>query len=292
MEYKTIKNETKIPVIGLGTWQIGGGNEADYSSDSSNIKLIQNAIQLGYTLIDTAEKYAAGHTEELIGQAIQNVPRDKLFIVSKVTSKNLAYDDLIMSAKKSLERLKIDYFDLYLIHSYNNAIPIEETMRAMDFLVDNKLTKFIGVSNFSVKELSEAQKHTKNKIVANQIQYSLITRNKGTYANCINMESEIIPYCQKNDIIIIAYRPLERGALIKNNETILNKTLDSLSKKYNKTKTQIALNWLISKKNIIAIPMSTNPIHQKENLGALGWNLNKEDTTLLDQIPIENNISK
>lgn len=288
MEYKSLQSGTSIPVIGLGTWQIGGRTEPDYSRDTENIQSIKNAIQLGYTLIDTAESYGAGHTEELIGQAIVDVPRDKLFIISKVFKTNLGYDNLINSAKNSLKRLKIDYFDLYLIHFPNKDIPIQETMRAMDYLVENKLTRFIGVSNFSAKELTEAQKYSKNRIVANQIQYSLATRNKCTYGECVNMESEIIPYCQENGILIIADRPLDKGALLNSSNALLNNMLDSLSKKYDKTKAQIALNWLISKKNIITIPMSTNPIHQKENLGAMGWALSKEDVDLLDNINSSN----
>jgi len=292
MEYKTINsNNSKLnlPVVGLGTWQMGGRTEANYSKDTECINAIKNAIHLGYTLIDTAESYGAGHTEELIGKAIIDVPREKLFIISKVLMTNLKHDDLINSAKQSLKRLKIAYFDLYLIHFPNPKISIQETMRAMDYLVENKITKFIGVSNFSVNELIEAQKYSKNKIVVNQIQYNLTARNKCSYGNCVNMESEIIPYCQKNDILVIADRPFDKGALLNSSNTALDKLLDSLCKKYNKTKSQIAINWLISKKNIITIPMSTNPIHQKENLGAIGWKLNSEDIKLLDKINIKAN---
>ncbi len=287
MEYKQFQSGLNLPIIGFGTWQIGGRTEADYSRDIENVIVIKNAIDLGYTLIDTAESYGAGHTEELISQAITNVPRDKLFIISKVSSSNLRYDTLIRSAKNSLERLKIDYFDLYLIHFPNPEISIQETMRAMDYLVENKLTRFIGVSNFSVNELMEAQKYSKNKIVVNQIQYSLTARNKCTYGNCINMESAIIPYCQKNDILIIADRPFDKGALISFSNTTLDNLLELLCSKYNKTKSQIALNWLISKKNVITITMSTNPIHQKENLGAIGWSLSSEDIELLDCVDVE-----
>jgi diketogulonate reductase-like aldo/keto reductase len=285
MEYKTItthNSELSLPVIGLGTWQMGGRTEADYSNDTKYVEAIKSAIELGYTLIDTAESYGAGHTEELIGEAIAGASRDKLFIISKVSKNNLAYDNVITSAKNSLKRLKIDYFDLYLIHFPNSEISLQETMRAMDYLVEHKITRFIGVSNFSVEKLIEAQKYSKNKIVANQIQYSLVARNNCTYATCINMESEIIPYCQKNDILIIADRPFDKGALLNSSNTNLDKLLDSLCQKYDKTKSQIALNWLISKKNIVTIPMSTSPIHQKENLGAIGWSLSSKDMILLD----------
>lgn len=290
MKYKTFQSGLTVPVIGLGTWQIGGRMEPDYDNDAKNISSIKNALKLGYTLIDTAESYGAGHTEELVGQAIRDFSRDKLFIISKVFKTNLAYDNLIKSAKNSLERLKIDYFDLYLIHFPSEDVSLQETMRAMDFLVENKLTRFIGVSNFSVKKLIEAQKYSKHKIAANQIQYNIMTRNNCTYAKCVNMESEIIPYCQENDILIIADRPLDKGALVIG-DTNITSVLDILCKKYGKTRSQIALNWLISKKNIITIPMSLNSVHQKENLEITNWTLSPEDIILLDNLSVEHNIS-
>ncbi len=282
MEYKTLIDDVKIPALGLGTWGIGGKIEPDYSEDEKSIESIKKAVKLGYTLIDTAEMYGAGHTEELISEAIREFDRSKLFIVSKVFKTNLKFDDLINSAKQSLKRLKIDYIDLYLIHAPNPEIPIDETMRAMDFLVEKKLVRFIGVSNFTLELLKEAQSLTKNKIVVNQIEYSLLTRNVGQYSNNRNMEAETIPYCQENGIIVMAERPIERGILLKSHPV-----MDNLSKKYNKTKAQIAINWLISKRNIVAIPKSTNIDHLKENMGSVGWKLTEEDVELLDSIKIE-----
>ena len=282
MEFKILDKDFKIPVIGLGTWGIGGFMETDFSKDEESIQAIKDAINLGYTHIDTAELYGAGHSEELVGKAIKEFDRTKLIITSKVFKTNLNFDDVISSCKKSLERLQTDYIDIYLIHAPNPEISLEKTMKAMDFLVEQKLVRFIGVSNFSVKQMKKAQRYSKNKIVVNQIPYNLNTRNNNHGGNCINMESEIIPYCQENDIIVMAYRPIERGFLIKT-----HLLLDSLSKKYNKTKAQIAINWLISKKNIITIPKSTNIEHLKENLGAIGWNLSDEDIKLLDETKFE-----
>lgn len=282
MEYKTLYKDTQIPIIGLGTWTIGGKLEANYSKDKESIEAIKKAIDLGYTHIDTAESYGAGHCEELVGNAIKDFDRKKLFITTKVTNTNLHYDDVIAAAKQSLKRLKIKYIDLYLIHAPNLEILIEETMKAMDFLVEQKIVRFIGVSNFTVSALKEAQNHSKNKIVANQIEYSLITRNKGRYSNNKNMESQTIPYCQKNGIIIVAERPIERGILAQEHPV-----LDKLAKKYGKTHAQIAINWLIYKKNIITIPKSTNVEHLKENLGAIGWKLSEEDIKLLDNTNFE-----
>jgi diketogulonate reductase-like aldo/keto reductase len=278
MEFKRLDKDFKIPALGLGTWGIGGFMETDSSNDEKAIQAIKDAISLGYTHIDTAELYGSGHSEELIGEATKDLDRTKLMITSKVFKTNLKYKDVIISCEKSLKKLQTDYIDIYLIHAPNSEIPLKETMSAMDYLVEQKLVRFIGVSNFSVNEMQEAQKYTKNKIIVNQIPYNLATRNKDHRGSCINMESEIIPYCQKNDIIIMAYRPIERGLLLKSNPI-----LDELSKKYNKTKAQIAINWLVSKKGIITIPKSTNIEHLKENLGAVGWNLSDEDIKFLDE---------
>ncbi|MDD4332748.1 MAG: aldo/keto reductase [Patescibacteria group bacterium] len=288
MNFKTLTDNFQIPVIGLGTWGIGGFTETDSSKDTEAIQAIKDAIELGYSHIDTAELYGAGHTHELIGNAIKNLDRSKLIITSKVFKTNLKYNDVIASCKKSLEKLQTNYIDIYLIHAPNPEIPLEETMRAMNHLVGQGLVNYIGVSNFSVEQMQEAQKYFKNKIVANQIPYNLATRNVNLDRNtnnlgsCINMESEIIPYCQKNNIIIMAYRPIERGFLLKP-----NLLLDGLSKKYGKTKAQISINWLVSKKNIITISKSINIDHLKENLGAIGWNLSPEDIKLLDEMEFE-----
>jgi len=283
MEYKTLGKNFKIPVIGLGTWGIGGFMESDYSQDKKSIQSIRDAIGLGYAHIDTAELYGAGHSEKLIGEAIKDLDRSKIIITSKVFKINLKYDDVITSCKKSLKRLQTDYIDIYLIHAPNPEISIKETMEAINYLVEQKLVNFIGVSNFSVKQVKEAQKYSKNKIVINQIPYNLNTRNKDYIGSCVNMESEIIPYCQKNNIIIMTFRPIERGFLLKPNPV-----LDKLSKKYNRTKAQIAINWLINKKGIVTIPKSTDTKHLKENLGATGWKLSNEDMELLDKTKFEN----
>ena len=266
-----------IPVLGLGTWEIGGRMSRDTSYDAEGIAAIRGAIELGYTHIDTAEMYGAGHCEELVGLAINDFDRKSLFITTKVLPEHLLYKELLKAAEGSLKRLKTDYIDLYLIHIPNPRIPIKETMQAMDLLVRQKKIRFIGVSNFSIEQLKEAQKYTENKIVNNQIEYNLLTRHSGMYN--VNIESKIIPYCQDNDIIITAWKPLVKGILFRER----NKLLEELSEKYNKTLSQIAINWLISKKNIVTIPKSTNTEHLKENLGALGWKLAEEDMTLLDE---------
>lgn len=276
MIYKELVEGVKIPVLGIGTWKIGGDYYPDYSRDKEEIKSIKFAIKLGMTHIDTAEIYANGHAEELVGKAIKSFKRKEIFITTKVSGDHLKYEQVISSAEGSLKRLGIKYIDLYLIHWPSTKVPLKETMEAMDHLVEEKKVRFIGVSNFSVKEIKEAQKYSKNKIVSNQIEYNLLVRNRGEFN--VNMESEIIPYCQQNNIIIIAYRPLAYGKLV----SFKNKLLDELCEKYKKTRAQIALNWLISKPGIVAIPKASKIEHIKENLGAIGWSLSEEDIRKLD----------
>lgn len=271
MENKKLLNGFEIPILGIGTHGMGGEYEPDYSKDKECIKAIQEAIKLDYNHIDTAEKYGGGHTEELVGKAIKIFNRKKLFITTKVSDINLGYNDLINSAKNSLKRLGIKYIDLYLIHSPNPKISLKETMKAMDYLIDKKLIKNIGVSNFNIKELEEAQKYTKNKIVANELKYNLWAKD---------IDIKTIEYCQNNNIIVIAYKPFGRGKI----KTEKIKLLLDLSKKYNKTEAQIVLNWLISKKNVVTIfkAISINNLH--ENLGALSFQITKKDSEKIDSI--------
>ena len=262
MEFKKLEN-AKIPVLGIGTWGMGGWISADYSHDVGYINAIKTALKVGITHIDTAEVYGNGHAEELIGKAIKGFGRDKLFITSKVYRNHLHYSDVINSAKNSLKRMNCRYIDLYLIHWPNPNIPLKETMRAIDYLVKKKIVKFIGVSNFSLKLLKEAQKCTKNKIVANQVEYNLLKREP---------EKNLLKYCQEKGIFLIAYQPLAGGKLAHSGF----KFLDELAEKYKKTPAQIAINWLISKQNVITIPKASAE-HIKEDISALGWKLSKKD---------------
>ncbi|MFH0836024.1 MAG: aldo/keto reductase [Candidatus Micrarchaeota archaeon] len=266
----------EIPALGLGTWQMGGRLEPDYSNDAECVSAIKYALDLGYKHIDTAEVYAAGHAEELVGKAITDYDRSKLFITSKALTGNLRYDDVLFAAKNSLKRLRTDYLDLYLVHFPNPEIPIQETIKAFDELVAEGLVKHIGLSNFTVEQFKEAQDCTENKLVANQIEYSLIARNKGKYMT--GMESEILPWCQDNDVIFMAWRPVAKGLLAKPNEL-----LDEMAGKYGRTRTQIALNWLVSKKNVITMPKAVKHEHIKQNFEALDFELSAKDVKRLDE---------
>ena len=272
MEYKELSDGKKIPVIGLGTWGIGGRFEKDTSKEEEEIDVIRKGIKLGLTHIDTAEVYGQGQAEKEIGAAIKKFDRKKLFITTKVWKTNLHYDSLIKALENSIKRLQTDYVDLYVIHWPNPNIPIKESMEAMKYLAEQGKIKAIGVGNFSISEIKEAQKYLKkHKIVANQIEYNLLMREA---------EKEMIPFCTKNNIIVMSYRPLAKGELAQKGIEIL----DNIAKKYNKTNAQIALKWVISHKNIVAMSKSFNVNHLKENLGLFGWELKLEGKKELEKI--------
>lgn len=278
---KKLENGFSMPVFGLGTWQMGGKRERDINNnDNADIEAIKMAINNGITHIDTAEMYAQGYSEILVGQAITEFKRESLFIVSKVYPDHLKYQDLINSAKNSLKRLNTSYLDLYLIHAPNPEIPIEETMRAMDFLVGQGLVRNIGVSNFTKERMAEAQKFTKNKIVANQVHFNLQIREA--------QRTGLVEYCRKNDVMLIAWRPIQKGVLLEEK----NELMEQMCQKYQKTPAQIAINWLISQKNVVTLSKMGSYDHLVENLGALNWEMDPKDVEKLDKdYPNQQNIS-
>ncbi len=269
---KKLKNGFEMPVFGIGTWRMGGDfTRNSENDDRADIEAIENAINSGITHIDTAEIYAEGHAEELVGAAISNFDRKKLFIVSKVDDSHLKYEDVLKSIDNSLKRLKTDYLDLYLIHAPNDEIPISESMNAMNYLKDKGYIKYIGVSNFNNRRVEEAQANSKHKIVANQLHYNLMIREIE--------RKKILEYSQKNDIMVIAWRPLQKGIFLDKP----NKLFDKMTKKYNKSRAQIAINWLISQDHVVTLSKMGSLHHLKENLETFGWNLEKEDIELLRQ---------
>ncbi len=253
----------KIPEIGLGTWQYGGGVEP-----------LRKGLSLGAFLIDTAELYG---TEGVVGEAIQG-QRDGVFIATKVSGTHLRHDDVLRAAENSLKKLRTNTIDLYQIHYPNPRFPIKETMRAMETLVDRKIVKFIGVSNFSVGELQEASNSMENYgIVSNQVQYHLMDRE---------IEESLLPYCEKNDITILAYSPLARGRLTSKPMMRHRRSmgvLQEIANETGKTMAQVALNWCNTKPNVVSIPKSDKIERVVENCQASGWSLSNEQLAFLDK---------
>ncbi len=276
---KKLQNGFEMPIFGLGTWTIGGDMVRNpQSDDEADIRAIKNAIDAGITHIDTAQRYAQEHTEWLVGQAIRGYDRSKLFIVTKL--QNPAYHDILSSFQDSLDRLETNYVDLLLIHGPSLKIPLIATMSAMNKLVKDKLVKHIGVSNFALPRLKRAQELSECPIVTNQVHYNLIYREPE--------RTRLLKYCQKNDILLTAWRPIEGGILCQKGTPIV----DKMCRKYQKTPAQIAINWLISQPNVVTISKTTDQKHLEENLGAVGWTMEEEDIEQLrNSFPNQQDVS-
>jgi len=263
---KKLLNGFTLPVLSMGTWMIGGGTTRDPEGDEDlAVESIRFGLNAGINCIDTAEMYAAGFTEQLIGRAIKNYPRKELQLISKVSPQNLQYSDVLRSLEASLERLRIDFLDVYLVHKPNPDIPLKETMGAMRALREQGLVREIGVSNFGVGTLHQAQDHLGFPIVLDQVHYNLVFREPEI--------SGLIDYCQENDIFVMAWRPLEKGVLVADSPDIINKFSD----KYNRTPAQVIINWLISQDNVVTLSTMRSEKNLRENLGAVGWSLESED---------------
>ncbi len=268
MKYETIYKIT-LPKIGFGTWKIGGESSPNPAWDSQSLTALRSALEIGYTHFDTAEYYAAGHSEELVGRAMResNTKRENLFITSKVSPEHLDYDDVLKSCESSLRRLKMDYIDLYLIHWPGRGMKLEKTFPALNKLVRDGKVKYLGVSNFNLKLLKQSQGYSETPILTNQVPYSLPDHSY--------VENGVLEYCQQNDILVTAYSP------VKFRSIRVNKTLKEITNAHSATPFQIALAWLVMQPRVITIPMSFDPQHIKENFEAAEIILSADEMTRL-----------
>ncbi len=265
--WKTIAGGFSMPVLGQGTWRLGGVSERDPENDDArDVAVIRRALDAGLTHIDTAEMYAGGHAEELVGEAIRGVERSRLFLSGKVWKSHLGGDGPLRAAEASLRRLGVDAFDLYLVHQVNPEIPLKETIRAMNRLQREGLARNIGVSNFSLDRLKQAQALSEVPIVANQLHYNLQVRE-------IEL-SGLLDFCQETGVMVIAWRPL-RGV------DCSVPLLTELAARYGHTPRQLALNWLISQLGVVTIVKASDPLHLAENVGAVDWRMAEEDVERL-----------
>lgn len=255
MKYETVHNVT-LPKIGFGAWNIGGGSYADPSLDSASLTALRAALEIGYTHFDTAEGYASGHSEELIGRAIRGTTtkREDVFITTKVSPEHLSYEAVLRSCENSLRHLGMDYIDMYLIHWPGTGVDYEETFRALNKLVQDGKVRHLGVSNFKLKLLKQVQQYSETPIITDQVPYRLPDK---AYA-----ENGVIDYCQQNDILVTAYSP------VKFRNLPVNKTIKEIADAHSATAFQIALAWLVMQPRVITIPMSLNPQHIRENFQA------------------------
>jgi len=257
MEYRGLgRSGERISTIGMGTWEIGNVKEG--RGRQEQILALRRGVELGINLIDTAEMYGDGRAEELVAEAFRG-DRDSVFIASKVSPGHLHHDDVIAACERSLKRLGTRHIDLYQVHWPNPHVPIRETMGAMEKLVRDAKIRYVGVSNFSVEQTREAQESLgKSELVSNQVEYSLSNRD---------IEAELLPYCKRQGLSIIAYSPLARGHLPA------SRLPQALLQKHQLTPAQLMLSWVTRHENVVAIPKSAKPIHAEENANSVASRL-------------------
>lgn len=272
METKQLgRTATEVPVLGLGTWRFVKPRP-DGHLDRMGTESLRLGIDLGLTLIDTAEMYGDGHSEEVVGEAIKGV-RNRVFLASKILPRHFSYQDVLKAARASLSRLGTDHMDLYQLHWPSTTVLLEETMAAMEELVAEGLIRFIGVSNFSVALMRKAQASlTKQSLVANQVRYNPVDRA---------VEEDVLPYAQEQGVTVIAYSPFAHGELFTHQR--LRESVEEIAAPYGRSFAQASLNWLIAKDGVITIPKAIQLDHVREDAGGAGWRMRQEDYERLEQ---------
>lgn len=252
-----------VPVLGQGTWGMAEGkHERDLE-----IRALRLGLELGMSLIDTAEMYAEGETEKLVGDAIYG-HRDDVFLVSKVLPQNASKTGTIAACERSLRRLRTSWIDLYLLH-WRGSVPLQETLEGFYALLEVGKIRYWGVSNFDTQDMEELVNLPRGGDVAtDQVLYNLTRRG---------IEYDLMPWCHSRKIPIMAYSPVEQGRLLKNHE--LQRIADRLGAR----PAQVALAWVLRQDGIIAIPRAGVPEHVREDRAALDLHLTDDDLQALDR---------
>ena len=254
-----------VPVLGQGTWRMG----EDKKKRASEVAALRAGIDLGMTLIDTAEMYASGGAERVVGEAIAGV-RDQVFVVTKFYPQNATREGMAAACDRSLRRLDVEQIDLYLLH-WRGDVPLKETLAGFDDLLEAQKIRYAGVSNFDVDDLRELArlKGGLERIVTNQVLYNLERRG---------IEWDLLPWMRKRHRPVMAYSPVEEGLL-----THPHPVLTRVAERHDATAAQIALAWVIREDGVIAIPKAADPKHVRENRGAADIKLTKRDLEELDE---------
>jgi diketogulonate reductase-like aldo/keto reductase len=264
------KTGEKIPILGQGTWGIKRFFKDDEYYEQWRESL-RKGIELGMTHIDTAEYYGFGKSEEIVGEIINEYKRDELFITTKLFPIHLFKRTMKKAAEKSLKRLDIDHFDLYIIHWPSPFESIKKQMRVLEELVQEGKTRYIGVSNFSVKQFKKAQGYLKKEeLVNNQVKANLTSQKH---------MAKSLPFYQKNDVTMTAYSPLAHSGYTDLQGKV-KKDIERVAEDHNATIQQIAIAWLINHKNVITIPKAFHLNHVKENADAADIKLTEEEIQL------------
>ena len=257
-----------LPVIGQGTWDMPESG----ARKTEAIRAIRRGIELGMTHLDTAEMYGSGAVERLLGEAVAGFARETLFVASKVLPSNATYKGTIEACERSLNNLRLDFLDLYMLH-WPSHIALRETMRALGDLVRAGKTRFVGVSNFDVEEMLEARELLGEiPLVCNQVLYHL--RERG-------IEHRLIPAAREANVAIVAYTPFGRGRFPGNSNTGAG-TLERVAAKYDATPRQVILAFLTRESNVFTIPKASSVAHVEENAGAGDLQLDADDIAAID----------
>ena len=251
----------EIPVLGQGTWGMGESTRRR----NDEVAALRLGLDLGMTLIDTAEMYANGAAEEVVAEAIAG-RRDEVFLVSKVLPSHSTRQGTITACDRSLRRLKTDHLDLYLLHWRGNP-PLHETLDAFTTLVHAGKIRHWGVSNFDASDMKELTNITAT-VAANQVLYNLTRRG---------IEYDLLPWSRQHHIPIMAYSPIEQGRMLNHPE------LNQVANEHNATPAQVALAWLLRQSGLNVIPKASTIAHVRENRAALDLHLTEQDLAALDR---------
>ena len=255
-------NGAEVPALGLGTWAMG----EDAGHARAEIESLKAGIDLGMTLIDTAEMYGDGGAEEIVGQAIKG-RRDEVFIVSKVYPWNASLKGTVEACEHSLERLGTDRIDLYLLH-WRGSHPLAETVAAFEMLKASGKIRAWGASNFDTGDMEELLGVPDGaNVAANQVLYNLSRRG---------IEFDLLPWCQSRSIPVMAYSPIEQGHILHHPELI------RIAKAYQATPAQLALAFLLERDGVIVIPKTSNAARAAENRDCVSLEITDEDWQALD----------
>ena len=253
-----------VPALGQGTWYFG----EDPARRQEEIASIRRGIDLGLTLIDTAEMYGEGLSEQLVGEAIAG-QRDKVFIVSKVYPHNASRRAMHIACNNSLQRLRIDAIDLYLLH-WSGEVPIDETVEAFEALKRDGKIRHWGVSNLDLEQMKELWSQPGGQAVqTNQVLYNLGQRG---------IEWDLLPWQRQHRIPVMAYSPFEHGRLLR------SRALAAFARKHVMTPAQVAIAWLLAQDGVIAIPKTANVKRLEENASAVGRPLTQTQLRELDSL--------
>ena len=268
MKKVTINNQV-LPALGIGTWEIGD----DPKLRDEEIAAIRAGLDAGLSVIDTAEMYGNGRSEELVGEAIKPYQRAKIFLISKVLPQNASRSKMRQSLQNSLQRLQTDYLDLYLYH-WRGMVPLSETVSELQALQNEGLIRSWGVSNFDIDDMQELwQLPEGQNCVVNEDLYNLETRG---------IEYSLLPWQREHHVPLIAYSPLGRGP--KMGSTMMkNEAVLQVAEKHEASAYQILLAWVMQQPDVLAIPKSSSSKHLLSNLKALDIELTPEDLQILEK---------